>query len=63
MPLKGQTKELQASLQAAMSNHLKQIGETLDKVDPEKRIEFIIRLMPYLLPKDVNSNLFDLDNL
>ncbi|MFA5728190.1 MAG: hypothetical protein WC957_02060 [Candidatus Neomarinimicrobiota bacterium] len=54
-------KELRKSLRSAMSDHLKQIGETLNKVEPKERLEFIIRLMPYAFPKDDDSDIFNLN--
>lgn len=57
------TKELRSTLRAAMSDHLGQIGDTLNKIDPKERIEFIIRLMPYVFPKEDDSDMFNLTNL
>ena len=45
------TKELRATLKAIIEKELEAIPETLENLTPEKRIEIIIKLIPYVLPK------------
>ncbi|MCX6232281.1 MAG: hypothetical protein NTZ33_12140 [Bacteroidetes bacterium] len=45
------TKEMRAVLKGIISKELELIPETLKKSNPEKRIEIVLRLLPYVLPK------------
>ena len=45
------TKELRVVLKDAVFNELESIEEKLDQLDPKERVEMIIKLMPYALPK------------
>ncbi|HPC36731.1 MAG TPA: hypothetical protein P5268_06315 [Candidatus Marinimicrobia bacterium] len=53
-------KELRKSLRATMFDYWQHIGETLDKVEPKERLEFIIRIMPYAFSKNDDNDIFDL---
>ena len=48
------TKELRVLLKDIMYQELEEIQETFSLLEPKQRIELIIKLMPYILPK-VNS--------
>ena len=45
------TKELREKLKVVIEAELEVIEETLKTMQPEKRIEVLIKLMPYCLPK------------
>ena len=48
------TKELRVLLKDIMYKELEEVQERFSLLEPKKRIELIIKLMPYVLPK-VNS--------
>ena len=48
------TKELRSVLKDILYQELEEIEERLDELEPKERIELILKLMPYTLPK-VNS--------
>ena len=48
------TKELRVLLKDILYQELEQLQERLELLEPKQRIELIIKLMPYILPK-VNS--------
>jgi hypothetical protein len=45
------TKEMRAILKNIISSELEQIPEILKKLEPEKRADLVIKLLPYVLPK------------
>ena len=45
------TKELRSVLKDILYQELEQIQERLDALKPKERVELIIKLMPYVLPK------------
>jgi len=45
------TKELRSVLKDILYQELEQIQERLDALKPRERVEFLIKLMPYGLPK------------
>ena len=45
------TKELRYVLKDVLHQELEQIQEYLDALNPKVRIELLIKLMPYVLPK------------
>lgn len=45
------TKEMRAILKSIIANELETLPETLEKMEPEKRLEVILKLIPYVLPK------------
>lgn len=45
------TKELRIVLKVIISKELELIPERLKKLNPEKRLEIILKLLPYVLPK------------
>jgi hypothetical protein len=45
------TKELRNLLKDIIYNELESLDEKLDKLEPKERIEFIIKFLPYTLPK------------
>jgi hypothetical protein len=45
------TKELRAVLKGVVFNELESLEENLTLLDPKERIELVIRLMPYAVPR------------
>ena len=45
------TKELRSVLKDILYQELEQIQEHLDALNPKERVELLIKLMPYILPK------------
>ena len=45
------TSELRATLKQIVSNELESISATLETLEPDKRCEMILKLLPYVLPK------------
>ena len=45
------TKELRSVLKDILYQELEQIQEQLQTLNPKERVELIIKLMPYVLPK------------
>jgi hypothetical protein len=45
------TKELRTLLKDILYQELEQIQERLELLEPKERIELLIKLMPYVLPK------------
>ena len=45
------TKELMSVLKDILYQELEQIQERLDALKPKERVELLIKLMPYVLPK------------
>ena len=48
------TKELRSVLKDVLFEELGEIKEKLDMLEPKERLELVIKLIPYVLPK-VNS--------
>ena len=48
------TKELRSLLKDIMYDEIGALQECLDALNPKERVELVIKLMPYILPK-VNS--------
>jgi hypothetical protein len=45
------TSELRASLKAILDGELVTIRATLDKLPPKDRLDVVLKLMPYCMPK------------
>ena len=45
------TKELRSTLKDVLFNEIEEIEDRLDLLDPKDRLELLIKLMPYALPK------------
>jgi len=45
------TREMRAILKSIVSKELATIPETLEKMGPDKRLDVILKLLPYVLPK------------
>jgi hypothetical protein len=45
------TKELRSILKDILYKEIETIQESLDELEPIERIELLIKLMPYILPK------------
>lgn len=45
------TAEFKAILKDIMTKELEQLPSRLDKLNDKERIEFLLRLMPYVMPK------------
>jgi hypothetical protein len=50
------TKELRNKLKTLVANELDTLPTHLDKMDEKERIEVLIKLLPYVLPKVQNVN-------
>lgn len=47
------TAETKEMLQQVISNELNNIDDLLDKLEPNERINAVIKLLPYIVPKQV----------
>lgn len=45
------TSELKTILNSLVQKELSKISETFEKLVPEKRLDYLIKLLPYILPK------------
>mgnify|MGYP000011479080 FL=1 len=45
------TKELRSTLKDVLFREIEEIEDRLDLLDPKDRLELLIKLMPYALPK------------
>ena len=45
------TTDLRKSLKAMFKKELEALPETLSQLEPEKRLNMLIKLMPYIMPK------------
>lgn len=45
------TRELRSVLKQIVANELQQLQTTIQGMEPEKRIDIILKLIPYVLPK------------
>ncbi|AXE17215.1 hypothetical protein DR864_05440 [Runella rosea] len=45
------TKEIRAVLKDVIGEQLESIPDVLETLEPKDKLEFIIKLMPYVLPK------------
>jgi len=45
------TTDLRKNLKAMFKKELEALPETLSKLEPEKRLNMLIKLMPYIMPK------------
>lgn len=45
------TTDLRKTLKAMFKKELEALPETLSKLEPEKRLNMLIKLMPYIMPK------------
>ncbi|MEJ6793688.1 MAG: hypothetical protein QNK68_01570 [Flavobacteriales bacterium] len=62
------TKELRTILKDVLYNELERIGELLESLEPKERLELVIKLMPFALPKvdkigHTNNEPYDFDLL
>ena len=46
------TKSLKEALKAILENEIKSIPDHLERLDSKDRLEIIIKLMPYVIPKE-----------
>lgn len=51
------TAEMRKILKGIIAKELQLIPETLEKLEPEKRLEIIIKLLPFALPKIESCNM------
>jgi hypothetical protein len=49
------TKELKVLLKNILANEIEQLPEHLSKIEPKERIELLIKLLPYIVPKVENE--------
>ena len=45
------TKDLRANLKSLIEKELNQLPETLAALSPDKRLEVLLKLLPFVLPK------------
>ena len=45
------SKELRASLKNVLSNEVEKLPEHFEQLEPKERIELLIKIMPYAMPK------------
>ena len=45
------TKDLKESIKLIIENEFESLPETLQQLEPEKRIDVLIKLLPYIVPK------------
>ena len=45
------TKELRAVLKDVLYNELEKLEELLESLEPKERLELVIKLIPFILPK------------
>jgi hypothetical protein len=57
------TKELREMLKSIVFKELDHIPETLEKLDADKRLEVVIKLLPYILPKVDAVSMYENENI
>jgi len=45
------TKDLRNQLKELVKNELDKLPDTLENMEPKKRLEIVLKLMPFVLPK------------
>lgn len=45
------TKELKTLLKDLLARELETLEETLDKLEPRERLEILVKLLPFVMPK------------
>lgn len=45
------TKELREKLKDIVSAELEQLPDTLEDMEPKERLDFVLKLMPFVVPK------------
>ena len=52
------TKEVRATLKAIIAGELERLPETLETLDASKRLDVVLKLIPYVLPRvdSINMN-------
>ena len=50
------TKELRACLKTLIEREINQIDELLNQLEPKERLAIIVKLLPYVLPKQNATN-------
>lgn len=53
------TKEMRAILKCIIAKELEALPGTIEKMEPEKRLEILLKLLPYVLPKVEACNMGD----
>lgn len=53
------TKETKEILQKIVSNQLDKIDDLLEKLEPKEKIDAIIKLLPYVVPKQSEVSLIE----
>ncbi len=51
------TREMRLILKNIIANELEKIPDTLEKMELEKRLDVVLKLLPYVLPKVDNVNM------
>ena len=52
------TRELRTVLKSVVFDELERLPETLKDLPPEKRLELLTKLLPYVMPKIQQANYF-----
>ncbi|MFO8022595.1 MAG: hypothetical protein R6U65_09025 [Perlabentimonas sp.] len=45
------TKDLRLMLKDLLTNEVARLDETLDKAEPKERLDFLVKLFPYIMPR------------
>ncbi|MEN2282223.1 hypothetical protein AAGF08_08795 [Algoriphagus sp. SE2] len=45
------TKDLRNTLKDILQNEISKLPESLEKLDPKERLNFLCKIMPYVFPK------------
>lgn len=45
------TKDLRKKLKAIVSTELEKLPDTLENMEPKERLEYVLKLMPFVVPK------------
>jgi len=55
------TKEMREILKGIISKEIESIPETLKNLEPKERLELVVKLLPYVIPKmnDIDLNIKD----
>ena len=51
------TKELRTVLKNVLAKEIEKISDTLEQLEPKDRLEMVIKLLPYALPKVVSIDM------
>ena len=52
--MSNQIKELRSTLKSCIHAELEKLPETLESLEPKQRLDILVKLMPYAMPKNDN---------